>query len=77
MPTVIYYLVMLVEAGFLVGNTRLAGTGQIVISKLTRQGHEFLDDISDPEIWLKTKERAKSVASVGLGFLWENCQGGS
>jgi len=68
---VIYHLVMLVEAGFLVGNTRLAATGQIVISKRTWEGHEFLDDIRDPEIWRKTKERAKSVASVGLGFLWE------
>jgi hypothetical protein len=34
---------MLVEAGFLVGNTKLAAAGQIVISKLTWEGHEFLD----------------------------------
>jgi Hypothetical protein (DUF2513) len=68
---VIYHLVMLVEGGFLAGNIKLAGTGQIVISKLTWNCHEFLDDIRDPEIWRKTKERAKSVASVGLGFLWE------
>ena len=68
---VIYHVVMLVEAGFLVGNIKLANVGQIVISKLTWNGHEFLDDIRDPEIWRKTKERAKSVASVGLGFLWE------
>lgn len=68
---VIYHLVLLVEAGFLEGNIKLARTGQIVISKLTWDGHEFLDDIRDPEIWQKAKERAKSVASVGLGFLWE------
>lgn len=68
---VIYHLVMLVEAGFLAGNTKLAATGQIIISKLTWKGHELLDDIRDPEIWRKTKERAKSVASVGLSFLWE------
>ncbi len=69
---VIYHLVMLVEAGFLVGNIKLVNVGQIVISKLTWNGHEFLDDIRDPEIWRKTKERAKSVPSVGLGFLWES-----
>jgi hypothetical protein len=68
---VMYHLVMLVEAGFLVGNTKLAGIGEIVISKLTWNGHEFLDDIRDPEIWRKTKERAKAVTGVGLSFLWE------
>jgi hypothetical protein len=61
---------MLVELGFLVGNIKLASAGQIVISKLTWNGHEFLDDIRDPEIWRKTKELAKSVPSVGL-VLWE------
>lgn len=68
---VIYHLVMLVEAGFLAANIKLARVGEIVVSRLTWNGHEFLDDIRDPEIWQRTKERAKSVASIGLGFLWE------
>jgi hypothetical protein len=71
-----YQLVLLVEAGFLIGNVKLANTnlpvfGPIVVARLTWQGHEFLDDIRDPQIWGKTKERAKAVASVGFGFLWE------
>jgi hypothetical protein len=41
------------------------------IGGLSWQGHDFLNDIRDPEIWRKTKERAKGVASVGVGFLWE------
>lgn len=41
------------------------------ISGLSWQGHDFLNDIRDPEIWRKTKERAKGVANVGVGFLWE------
>jgi hypothetical protein len=42
-----------------------------IISRLTWEGHEFLDDIRDPEIWRKTKDRAKSVAGAGLSLLWE------
>jgi Hypothetical protein (DUF2513) len=68
---VAYHLVMLIEAGLLVGNTKMARVGAIVISKLTWEGHEFLDDIRDPEIWGKTKERAKAVAGVGMNFIWE------
>jgi Hypothetical protein (DUF2513) len=41
------------------------------IGGLSWQGHDFLNDIRDPDVWRKTKERAKGVASVGVGFLWE------
>lgn len=68
---VIYHVVMLIEAGFLVGNTKMARAGAVVVSKLTWKGHELLDDIRDPEIWEKTKERAKAVAGIGLSFVWE------
>jgi hypothetical protein len=39
--------------------------------EITWKGYEFLDDIRDPEVWGKTKERAKAVAGIGLNFLWE------
>jgi hypothetical protein len=39
--------------------------------ELTWEGHKFLGDIRDPDIWGKTKQRAKGVANIGLGFLWE------
>jgi len=39
--------------------------------ELTWEGHQFLEDIRDPDIWGKTKERAKGVANMGVGFLWE------
>ena len=65
---VAYNLELLFEAGFLKGQ---GGADTFGIAGLTWNGHELLDDIRDPEIWRKTKERAKSVASVGLGFLWE------
>jgi Hypothetical protein (DUF2513) len=46
-------------------------SGEIVVKNITWDGREFLDDIRDTEVWGKTKERAKAVASVGLSFVWE------
>jgi hypothetical protein len=66
-----YHCVQLVDAGFLAGNVQMANHGMIIINKLAWQGHEFLDAVRDPDVWQKTKEQAKGVASVGLGFLWE------
>jgi Hypothetical protein (DUF2513) len=71
---VAYHLDLLIQAGFLNGNTKMLGRGDqklTRISKLTWEGHEFLDDIRDPEIWRKTKDREKAVAGVGLKFIWE------
>ena len=39
--------------------------------ELTWEGHGFLGDVREPDIWRKTKERAKGVAGVGLAFVWE------
>lgn len=73
MEEVSYHLAMLVEAGFVSGKATglRIGTNIPVISKLTWQGHEFLDDIRDPDIWTKTMERTKGLTSVGLAFVWE------
>jgi hypothetical protein len=70
-----YNCAQLVEAGFLTGNTKHATQGMVIVGKLTWEGHEFLDAVRDPDIWRKTKERAKGLASVGLGFLWEIAKG--
>src|ERR1700730_526538 len=54
---VAYHLNLLIEAGLVRGNYGIGKEGMPAISKLTWQGHEFLDDIRDPSIWSKTKER--------------------
>jgi hypothetical protein len=64
----VYHLVMLVEAGFVKGQL---GFGTPSISKLTWQGHEFLDDIRDVGIWSKTKERISGLTSVSLAVVAE------
>lgn len=51
-----YHLNMLVEAGYMTGKIAMNAP---VISKLTWQGHELLDDIRAPDIWAKTKEKPK------------------
>jgi hypothetical protein len=63
-----YNLDLLFDQGFVRGER---GMTQFGISGLTWQGHELLDDIRDPGIWGKTKERLKPVGSVGLSFVWE------
>jgi len=68
MQEVSYDLAMLIEEGFIKGKT---GMDVVVINKLTWKGHEFLDDTRDPDIWDKTKERARGLTSVGIAFMWE------
>lgn len=63
-----YHLAMLIKEGFLKGAYTVGG---VAISQLTWKGHELLDDIRDPDIWSKTKERAKGLTSVGIGLAWE------
>jgi len=59
-----YHLDLLIEAGFVQGKSH--GETIPAICKLTWQGHEFLDSIRDPGVWISTKERIKGLASVTL-----------
>ena len=34
--------------------------------RLTASGHEFIDSVQNPEVWVKTKAAAKKVGGVGL-----------
>ena len=63
---------MLVEAGYVTGQATMDAP---FVSKLTWQGHELLDDIRDPDIWAKTKEKAKAVAGIGIALMWELAKG--
>jgi hypothetical protein len=63
-----YNLDLLFDERFVKGER---GMTQFGIAGLTWQGHELLDDIRDPEIWRRTKERTKAIAGLGLSFVWE------
>jgi hypothetical protein len=62
-----YHLGLLIEAELLNGK-RMASPG-FSIKGLSWEGHEFLDDTRDPEIWGKTNARAKTLGGLGLSFL--------
>jgi len=52
----------------LVGDNRLM---DMVISELTWDGHEFLDNIRDNQIWKETKNTAAKVTGASLSILSE------
>ena len=49
----------------------MAHAGQVIVKKLTWRGHEYIDATRDPDIWEKTKAKAKIVTSVGVGMFLE------
>jgi hypothetical protein len=65
---VAYNLDLLFQAGYVKGQLGMTDFG---IAGLTWSGHEFLDAVRDPDVWRKTKDRARGVASIGLGLVWE------
>lgn len=65
---VAYVLTMLIKAGFVNGRTAME---EPLVSGLSWKGHELLDDIRDPGIWEKTKEKAKPFATLSISILAE------
>jgi len=63
---VTYHLVMLIEIGLVVGKPTMQ---MPIISRLSWQGHDFLDTVRDPEIWRETKEGAKKAGGFSLELL--------
>lgn len=68
---IVYTAERLLEAGFINGIVRrLTGNNVILkINGLTWDGHQFLDNIRDVEVWEKTKKAASKVASTSLTIL--------
>jgi hypothetical protein len=65
-----YVLCLLIREGFINGDAD-SGYQMPSVRGLTWKGHELLADISDPDIWAKTKEHTKGLAGVGIVFAWE------
>lgn len=58
------------EAGLITGIAAHTLMGSNWFSmKLTWKGHEYLDNIRDPEIWNKTKQGAQKVGSFSLDVM--------
>jgi hypothetical protein len=65
---IMYHADLLIESGMLKGNV---GGEMPMVSRLTWNGHEFLDSIRNPEIWERVKERLTGLGTVGLTLVWE------
>ena len=68
---VAYVLGLLIDAGFATGPTRRPPGAKPIAKSLTWNGHELLNNIRDPGIWEKAKERAKPFLGAGIGVLAE------
>lgn len=63
------YAVRMIEgAGFLDTTNSQPGRG-IAVFGLTWRGHDFLDSVRDPEIWLKAKEGARMAGGFTVELL--------
>ncbi|MBS0297157.1 MAG: DUF2513 domain-containing protein [Proteobacteria bacterium] len=71
LATIAYHMELIQEAGFInAGGSSGSMTG-FAYRGLSWNGHEFLDDVRDPDIWRKTRARIDGLASVGIQFVWE------
>lgn len=67
-----YHVMLLVEAGYLVGDDMSTFDGvDWEAQRLTYAGHEFLDTIRDAEVWRRTKDAAVKVGGVSLQVMVE------
>lgn len=67
----IYTALKLIEAGFINGESSrmIDGSIFVYVSSLTWDGHKFLDNIRDNEVWSKTKSIVSKFSSVSLGII--------
>lgn len=67
---VIYSIRKLVEADYISANPISTINGpSYIIKGLTWQGHQFLDNIREPDIWDKAKSKASVVGKVSIPIL--------
>ena len=59
-----YNLGLLIMAGFVDG--AVGAVMPMVVRSLTWEGHEFLDNIKNDDIWQKTKRQFSNLSGVGL-----------
>jgi len=64
-----YTATCLTEAGFIITKPNNREPEFYSVQRLTWNGHEFLDNIRDPEIWKQTKSTVSKVAGMSLVML--------
>lgn len=74
--TITSHVALLVDAGFIsaIDASTLDSEDYLQIG-LTWAGHEFLDNVRDPEIWRTTKAGAAKIGTFSIGILAELAKG--
>lgn len=69
--TVIYSILKLIEAKYLLGEPLYAGDElmELTLSSLTWDGHLFLDTIRDNNVWKETKSVVSKFSSVSISLM--------
>jgi hypothetical protein len=62
-----YHLQLLIDEGFVIGGGLL--DSMPMVRKLTWDGHEFLANIKNDDIWKRTKKRLAGLPSVALSVV--------
>lgn len=65
-----YHVRLLCEAALLRGNKG----GMLTISRLTWEGHEFLESVKDPGIWKKVQEKLSGLQGAALSVVAQLAQ---
>lgn len=65
-----YHVKLLDEAGLIEAQDLSTMSGfNWKPKRITMRGHQYLENVRDPEIWQKTKDGAKKIGSFGLDTL--------
>ena len=68
---ILYTIEKLKEAGYINATVSFAAGHFIdgTVSSITYSGHEYLDNIREPEVWRKVKAMLKNAGAITLPFI--------
>ena len=73
---ILYTIEKLKEAGYINAALQFAAGHFIdgAVSSITYSGHEYLDNIREPEVWRKVKAMLKNAGAITLPFISQAAQ---
>lgn len=69
-----YHLSLILDAGLLVTHGSLM-SGAVLFDRLSWAGHDFVDSIRSPEVWVKTKRGAEAAGGFTVELLKDLARG--
>jgi hypothetical protein len=72
--TLAYNLMMILDEGWLDGEYGMT-SGTFTVTRLTADGHDFIDSTRSPDVWDKAKSIATSAGGDTLRFVLETAKG--